>query len=123
MKVVFDAGILIKLLDPRTSDDQRSKLDYLIARLQKTKTKILIPTPAWSEFYVKADPGEETDIAAKHPEVIAELETAYDRWWEPVLPLMVNEDAVGPQVNPFKEQYWNQFGGGPRGVEPEGSGR
>jgi hypothetical protein len=54
--VLFDAGILIKLLDPRTPDSQREKLDYLIATLQKTKTKILIPTPALSEFYVKADP-------------------------------------------------------------------
>jgi predicted nucleic acid-binding protein len=54
--VLFDAGILIKLLDPRTSDIQRGKLDYLVSSLQKSKTKILIPTPALSEFYVKADP-------------------------------------------------------------------
>jgi hypothetical protein len=54
--VVFDAGILIKLLDPRTSDVQRDKLDYLLAQLQKTKTKILIPAPALAEFCVKADP-------------------------------------------------------------------
>jgi arylsulfatase len=25
----------------------------------------------------------------------------------------VNEDAVGPKMNPFKELYWKQFGGGP----------
>lgn len=54
--VLFDAGILIKLLDPRTSDIQRDNLDYLVSCLQKSKTKILIPTPALSEFYVKADP-------------------------------------------------------------------
>jgi hypothetical protein len=48
--VLFDAGILIKLLDARTPDAQREKLDYLIATLQKTKTKILIPTPALSDF-------------------------------------------------------------------------
>jgi arylsulfatase len=30
-----------------------------------------------------------------------------------VTPLLVNEDAVGPAVNPFKELYWKQFGGGP----------
>ena len=29
---------------------------------------------------------------------------------------MANEDAVGPKVNPFKEQYWKQFGGGPAGA-------
>ena len=27
--------------------------------------------------------------------------------------MMVNEDATGPQMNPMKEQYWKQFGGGP----------
>ena len=26
---------------------------------------------------------------------------------------MENENAVGPAVNPFKELYWKQFGGGP----------
>ncbi len=41
------------------------------------------------------------------------MRRAYDAWWEEVLPLMVNEDAVGPKVNPFKERYWKQFGGGP----------
>lgn len=35
--VLFDAGILIKLLDARTPDKQREKLDYLIAVLQKNK--------------------------------------------------------------------------------------
>jgi predicted nucleic acid-binding protein len=54
--VVFDAGILIKLLDPRTSDEEREKLEHLVANLQKDRVKILIPTPALSEFYVKADP-------------------------------------------------------------------
>ena len=56
MKVLFDAGTLIRLLDPRTSDRLRKRLDYLVASLQKSKSKILIPTPALSEFYVKAAP-------------------------------------------------------------------
>lgn len=56
MAVVFDAGILIKLLDPRTSEAERDKLSYLVSTLQKNKVKIIIPTPALSEFYVKADP-------------------------------------------------------------------
>jgi arylsulfatase len=25
----------------------------------------------------------------------------------------VNENVVGPKVNPFKALYWQQFGGGP----------
>jgi arylsulfatase len=30
-----------------------------------------------------------------------------------VPPLLVNEDAVGPEINPLKELYSKQFGGGP----------
>lgn len=69
--VLFDAGILIKLLDSRTSDSQREKLDYLIGTLQKTKTKILIPTPALSEFYVKADPEVVANFKGKSAFIIA----------------------------------------------------
>lgn len=63
--VVFDAGILIKLLDPRTQDAERDKLDYLVSTLQKNKIKILIPTPALSEFYVKADPAIVSELKGK----------------------------------------------------------
>jgi predicted nucleic acid-binding protein len=72
--VLFDAGILIKLLDARTPDSQREKLDYLIATLQKTKTKILIPTPALAEFYVKADP----EVMANFKGKSAFLITSFD---------------------------------------------
>jgi len=72
--VLFDAGILIKLLDARTPDSQRAKLDYLIASLQKTKTKILIPTPALSEFYVKADPDVVANFKGKSAFIIASFD-------------------------------------------------
>jgi arylsulfatase len=45
--------------------------------------------------------------------VVAKLRTAYDQSWNEVQPLLVNESVVGPQMNPFKELYWKQFG-----VEP-----
>jgi arylsulfatase len=67
----------------------------------------------WQLFDVQADPGEKTDVAAKHPQVLAQLDAEYDRWWISILPQLVNEDAVGPDVNPFKALYWKQFGGGP----------
>jgi len=44
---------------------------------------------------------------------VAKLRTAYDQWWDEVQPLLINEDAVGPKINPFKELYWKQFGGKP----------
>jgi arylsulfatase len=62
---------------------------------------------------VKADPGEKTNVAADHPEVVKRLEAAYDQWWTSVQPQLVNENAIGPKVNPFKARYWKQFGGGP----------
>lgn len=33
----------------------------------------------------------------------ATVDGAYDKWWDGVQPGLVNEDAVGPKVNPFKE--------------------
>jgi hypothetical protein len=66
----------------------------------------------WQLFDVQADPGEKTDIAAAHPDTVKQLEAAYDKWWQEVLPRLENENAVGPKENPFKELYWQQFGKG-----------
>ena len=66
------------------------------------------------ELYdLKADPGEATNVIAEHPDVVVELRAAYDKWWSDVQPLLVNEDVVGPKLNPMKVLYWKQFGGGP----------
>ena len=59
------------------------------------------------------DPGESKNVIDQHPQVVAKLRAAYDKWWDDVQPLLVNEDAVGPKINPFKELYWKQFGGAP----------
>ena len=67
----------------------------------------------WQLFDLGSDPGEKNDVAAAHPEVVRQLEAAYDKWWEEILPCLENEDAVGPKENPFKELYWKQFGGRP----------
>jgi arylsulfatase len=67
----------------------------------------------WELFDLQNDPGETTNVADKHPEIVADMKSRLDQWWTEVTPLLVNEDAVGPAVNPFKELYWKQFGGGP----------
>jgi arylsulfatase A-like enzyme len=37
------------------------------------------------ELYdMEADPGQRRDVAAEHPEVVAELRSGYERWWEVV---------------------------------------
>lgn len=66
------------------------------------------------ELYdLKADPGETKNVIADHPEIAAKLSAAYDEWWTATRPLMVNEETMGPKINPLKELYWKQFGGGP----------
>lgn len=66
------------------------------------------------ELYdLRTDPGEARDVLAEHPGEVAALRAAYDAWWQETLPMLVNENAVGPNVNPFKKLYWKQFGGGP----------
>jgi arylsulfatase A-like enzyme len=63
------------------------------------------------ELYdLPADKGETTNVIEKHPEVVAQLRAAYESWWKEVTPLMVNEDAIGPAVNPYHELYWKEFG-------------
>ena len=65
---------------------------------------------AWQLFDVQADPGEKTDIAAQHPDAVQSLDAAYDTWWGSIQPQLVNEAAIGPPVNSFKELYLKQFG-------------
>jgi arylsulfatase len=68
---------------------------------------------AWQLFDLRSDPGTARNVIAEQPQVGQELEAAYDRWWEAVQSGLVNESAVGPEVNPFKALYWKQYGGGP----------
>ena len=64
-------------------------------------------------YDLKADPGETANVMAEHPEVTAFLRAEYDQWWKDVQPHMVNENVIGPTINPMKALYWKQFGGGP----------
>ena len=64
-----------------------------------------------AELYdLQADRSQSKNIIADHPEVAARLRADYEAWWRDVLPRLENEDAVGPEVNPFHERYWKQFG-------------
>ena len=57
-------------------------------------------TPAnWQLFDLSVDYGETTDVAAQHPEVVADLIAKHDAWWKECLPLMVNENVKGPAEN------------------------
>lgn len=61
------------------------------------------------ELYdIANDPFEKTDVSAEHPEVIARLRAAYDRWWAEVRPLMVNEDVPLAPAQPQAVRYEKQ---------------
>jgi arylsulfatase len=83
--------------------------------IRNTRYNLVRAENDWELFDLRQDPGEKNDIAARHPDVVKQLSAAYDRWWDDVQPFLVNEDAhqTAPKVNPFKELYWQQFGGKP----------
>ena len=66
--------------------------------------------PKWQLFDVQADYGEQTDVTAAHPDVVAKMSADYEAWWTSVQPQLVNEHAKGPAENPFKTLYREQFG-------------
>lgn len=66
--VVFDANFLIYFLDPKINGGVGSnpRIDHLVATIQKTGERIIVPTPALSELLVKAG-----DAGPKYLEIIA----------------------------------------------------
>lgn len=66
------------------------------------------------ELYdLKSDPGETRNVISQYPEVVKELRASYEQWWAKAQPMLINENVVGPKINPMKALYWKQFGGGP----------
>lgn len=96
---------------------QAGRAKYRNCSIRDTRWQMVCTTQSgqrnWQLFDVKTDPGEIANVAAEHPAVVQRLEAAYDQWWDSVQPQFVNENAIGPKVNPFKALYWKQFGGGP----------
>lgn len=64
----------------------------------------------WVLHDLEADPAESHDLAARHPDVVAELVAEYDRWWASVQGELVNEDLDGPAENPFAVAFRTQGG-------------
>jgi predicted nucleic acid-binding protein len=53
--ILVDANFLIASIHPKTSSDDRAKIDYFFIRAEKAKSKIIIPMPAIAEYLVLAD--------------------------------------------------------------------
>jgi arylsulfatase len=58
------------------------------------------------ELYdIDNDPCEKKNLFKAHPEVVQNMLTAYDAWWDEVRPLMINEDASLDKEPPFIVQF------------------
>jgi arylsulfatase len=99
----------------RFSDPAESK--FRAAAVRNTRWALVSDAkagpPNWQLFDLSVDYGQTKDVIEGHPEVARDLASAYDAWWAECLPLMVNERAVGPAINPFQVLYYQQFGGSP----------
>ena len=51
-------------------------------------------------------------MAGEHPEIVAQMNAAYDAFWKEARPLMVNEAAPMSPTKPFHELYEQQFKSG-----------
>jgi arylsulfatase len=68
------------------------------------------------ELYdVATDPGQQHNVAARHPEVVAEMRSHYDRWWAQVQPridepirIVVGSNAENPSILSSLD-WWNVF--------------
>jgi arylsulfatase A-like enzyme len=59
-------------------------------------------------YDLSKDPGETTNVIKDYPETAERMLMAYEKWWESVRPLMVNEDAPLDTGKPFIEQFEKQ---------------
>ena len=60
---------------------------------------------------ITADPGESSNVAAQFPEVVRELDVAYEQWWKSTEPFLVNENLslILPEQMPLNLRYEAQL--------------
>ena len=85
------------------SDPDRSKYSACAVRSERWR---LVNN---KELYdIEADPGETTDVADRHPDVVKKIRAVFDAWWIETRPLMVNEDVPLASERPFWVLYEKQ---------------
>ncbi len=97
--------------------DEPNSLKYKMCSVRSKRWHLVseqgAAQPKWQLFDLQTDYAETTDVAEKHPDIVSEHAAAFEKFWSEALPLMVNEKAVGPSINPFQAMYYKQFGGSP----------
>jgi arylsulfatase len=64
-------------------------------------------------FDMTADPGQEQDVAADHPQVVSEMRAAFDAFWQSARPLMINERVPLSATRPYWLAFEAQTAGSP----------
>lgn len=88
------------------TDPDKSKYKDFAVRSEKWR---LVGTDQL--YNIDADPGEQNNVAAENSEVVRQMLAAYDKWWDQVRLMMVNEDATLDTGKPFIERYEKQKAG------------
>jgi arylsulfatase len=61
------------------------------------------------ELYdVNNDPGEQHNVINQHPDIVAAMRDAYDKWWNEVQPRLVNENVPMAEENAFATLFREQ---------------
>jgi arylsulfatase A-like enzyme len=87
----------VSLIDVLQGDEDRLRDRTLLVHSQRLAEvekwrKCAVMTEQWrlvngKELYdIRADPGQESDVASAHPEVVSQLREAYEEWWESLSP-------------------------------------
>lgn len=53
--ILVDANFIVAFVSPKTSLDDRSRIEHFLERAEKSKSKVIFPMPAIAEFLVRAD--------------------------------------------------------------------
>ena len=94
-------------------------------REKSKSTNCAVRTNRWrlvnsNQLYdVLADRSQTKDVAADHPEVVADLRNKYDAWWDSLPPLLVNEDLPDIKPGEFPIQKLRDTQGEPPLWEPD----
>lgn len=61
------------------------------------------------ELYdMESDPGQTTNVIDQHPDIVAAMRMAYQRWWEQVRPRLVNENVPLSPTRPYHVWFEQQ---------------
>jgi len=89
---------------PKFADPQEHRYDKCAVRSQRFR---LVNNEQL--FDMQQDPGQTTNVADKHPEVVKVMREAYDSWWDSVQPLLVNEKVPNAPQRPYHVWYQQQL--------------